>query len=116
MIKSMIQLHISMPNYIICITFKTWYTEYIVIPWYDVGNIPKLIFLIPPSAMCVCGVCVRVCGVCGVCVCGVCVCVCIDTPHLWCMCVCYCNVNDILDVCMLLCFSNYVFICACICV
>ena len=29
------------------------------------------------------------------------VCVCIDTPCLWCMCVCYCNVNDILDVCML---------------
>ena len=32
------------------------------------------------------------------------------------VCVCYCNVDDILDVCMLLCFSNYVFICACVCV
>ena len=36
-IKSRIQLHISMPNY----NLKTRYT---VIPSYDVGIIPKLIF------------------------------------------------------------------------
>ena len=38
---------ISIPNY----NLKTRCTVIIVIPSYDVSNIPKLIFLIPPSAI-----------------------------------------------------------------